>query len=375
MDARRPSAAPPVALVASAHRSSFATAPPEPSRANLVVSPPKHRPSLADVPPEPSRSNVRQRGETVSTPSDPPRRPSEAPRQTLLDQLRADTESASRSNSVVGSASSAFIAAALAEDDGDDLNEEQINRHLTRTITQLRIVDMKKVDEGFSGYLKKRNHTIGIMWQRRWFSLQGYRLLYYKDEQAKFTLAAESPPEAYISLQYVTNIVVTPENEHNGKFTVQANELEWELEAADDADRAMWLNYLNNSIAYYKAAFQQHKLTLDHSPISQADLLSRKEGVLRKLGRFNKWSDRHFVLQDGILFYFKKKNGKRSGRLPLYGATLKEHDPSQFSFSVTNGRGDVYLLAATDEYEMHSWLNAIVKNKLIIEEQIDLISF
>jgi hypothetical protein len=36
---------------------------------------------------------------------------------------------------------------------------------------------------------------------------------------------------------------------------------------------------------------------------------------------------------------------------------------------------EIYYLAAKDEVEMQTWCTAILKQKLAIEEQIDMISF
>jgi hypothetical protein len=69
---------------------------------------------------------------------------------------------------------------------------------------RLRRYDVKRILDGQDGYLKKRTKQMGgMVWNSRWFSLQGPRLLYYKTAPGKFATAHENPPHAFISLQYV----------------------------------------------------------------------------------------------------------------------------------------------------------------------------
>jgi hypothetical protein len=147
------------------------------------------------------------------------------------------------------------------------------------------------------------------------------------------------------------------------RFSIVTPDLTWELEAASDAEREIWMDAINHAKDYYNAASKSAITTLEHSPLSQSELHAKKEGILTKKvrdrvlcatkefgvltspliiikqGKLGKWSERHFILQDGILFYFTHKGAKRRGRLPLLGCVLEEHDHSIYSFTVTNVHG------------------------------------
>lgn len=93
------------------------------------------------------------------------------------------------------------------------------------------------------------------------------------------------------------------------------------------------------------------------------------------------WIARWFVLKDGILFKYKAQNDtKPSSKLALYGCTFSEYeDPAsepsaeQKQFQITTTTKKTIILRATSETEMHEWLNAMLKQKLMIESIIDAI--
>lgn len=180
------------------------------------------------------------------------------------------------------------------------------------------------------------------------------------------------------------------------RFSLIAEGTRWVLEAETEEDRDIWIDYIKDAASFFKIVTAKNNLTLEHSPISQTDMLSRKEGtveaekhvgslaqlcfttitgVLQRCGKFNKWKWRNFVLQDGLLSWYSLETGERRGRMGLYGCQLRELDPETFSFEVENSLGEKCCIAASDEIEMHSWLNALLKQKFFIEEQIDMITF
>ncbi len=101
--------------------------------------------------------------------------------------------------------------------------------------------------------------------------------------------------------------------------------------------------------------------------------------MLEKLGRFNKWHPRWFILKDGVMFRFKTEHGQREqmGKVPLFGAQLSEYMPHKydrcFQISSPARPKELHVLRAPTVEDMHVWLNAILKHKIVIEESINSI--
>ena len=101
--------------------------------------------------------------------------------------------------------------------------------------------------------------------------------------------------------------------------------------------------------------------------------MSGKVSTLRKGSP--QYRPRWFVLKDGILMKYNNKNDqKQSSKVALYKCTLEEYNPEMSpentQFQLTTKKNSLILRAASVE-EMHVWLNAILKQKLIIEQIID----
>jgi len=82
-----------------------------------------------------------------------------------------------------------------------------------------------------------------------------------------------------------------------------------------------------------------------------------------------------YVLKDGILFSHKNKGEEQNDRMPLFGCALEEYQdiytPNDFtSFKVTGKDGRIWYLKADSEQQMHQWLNAVLRQKIIIEDYI-----
>ena len=53
---------------------------------------------------------------------------------------------------------------------------------------------------------------------------------------------------------------------------------------------------------------------------------------------------------------------------------MDAYDLDKNAFSIADYLGKVTVLAASEDIEMHTWLNAMLKQQLIIEEQINQIT-
>jgi hypothetical protein len=77
------------------------------------------------------------------------------------------------------------------------------------------------------------------------------------------------------------------------------------------------------------------------------------------------------------LFQYEVKGQGSPAKFPLYHVKLQEfNDPNNvdadtvFQFQITTKQKTMTLRAQSEE-EFHSWLNAILKHKLLIEQIID----
>jgi len=96
---------------------------------------------------------------------------------------------------------------------------------------------------------------------------------------------------------------------------------------------------------------------------------SIREGYLTKQGGFFKtWHKRWFILKKDSLVYYQKKDGEKTGDIPLFeGATqvllLDKDDPSlnrENSFKIYRGpEKRTYYLEAEDSIERDNWMNSI----------------
>jgi len=103
-----------------------------------------------------------------------------------------------------------------------------------------------------------------------------------------------------------------------------------------------------------------------------------REGSMERKGALNSWKEVYLILRDGMLFLFDKKGGSRKTRMPLYDCTLEpiETNADRYAFELASPEtGKKLVLSCLDEIECQMWLNSILKQKLLIEEAINLISF
>jgi len=226
------------------------------------------------------------------------------------------------------------------------------------------------------GYLLKANASTKLLqpnWRTRWFRLQEDTLVYYRERQVN-VLAKDNPPDGVVSLGSVKSIEACAplrDSHRNCTFKIVAPERTYFLAAETKEDMETWLQVLNRAKKFYCK-----EQLLASAPIG-AKSDSEMAGCLEKLGTFNKWHRRYFILKDGILFRYKTLGGDREqlGKLPLYGTELNEYKPDKFErcFALKDAKGNELILRASTEEDMHAWLNAIVKQKVMIEETVNSI--
>eukprot|EP00026_Physarum_polycephalum_P019200 Phypoly_transcript_21101.p1 GENE.Phypoly_transcript_21101~~Phypoly_transcript_21101.p1 ORF type:complete len:207 (+),score=31.12 Phypoly_transcript_21101:84-623(+) len=174
----------------------------------------------------------------------------------------------------------------------------------------------------------------------------------------------ESPPKGMIYIRFVKAVDAYSDQ----RLVIVTPERSYWLQAESDEIRDRWIFFINMTIKRLKSAQAKGG---DRKP-------QKKEGWLTKLGRLHTWNRRWLVVQGGVLTWYKAPGLHQHGKVPLYHATLEEYKPDEKScaFIVTSPTdGSSAVFQADSDEEMHMWLNAILYQKIIIEEKIDCITF
>eukprot|EP01114_Cavostelium_apophysatum_P005336 TRINITY_DN1618_c0_g1_i2.p1 TRINITY_DN1618_c0_g1~~TRINITY_DN1618_c0_g1_i2.p1 ORF type:complete len:748 (+),score=193.07 TRINITY_DN1618_c0_g1_i2:95-2338(+) len=253
------------------------------------------------------------------------------------------------------------------------------------------------------GYLEKKGDA-GVIkgWKKRYCKLVQDRLIYYADQNAK----DQGNPIGYIPLR--SAISIEPWTEQGrpkagsflqkglekgnsfldslsstaGAFQITTTDPSriWYLKASSPEEMQRWRNACILHSKYSETAKPKNNL----NPLA---MMAPREGHLEKLagGVSGKvvslrkgpvWRQRWFVLKDGILFKYESKTDLKPAKIPLYKCNLEEYrnesqqDEISTQFQITT-RQKTITLKAPNEEEMHLWLNAILKQKLVVEQIID----
>jgi hypothetical protein len=156
----------------------------------------------------------------------------------------------------------------------------------------------------FSSYLQKKNPR-GLIWKKRWFSLEDGAIYYFEDQSSSKSLGK-------ISLDDIQDVVT---QEKKVKFTISTKGREYVLKADSEQMCIEWISMIK------KALFRSGK----KQSISRASVSGRMEhlvleqqfdlcGELKKLGVTGGWRKRYFDYSpdDHTLSYRVKKKSKSS---------------------------------------------------------------
>jgi hypothetical protein len=266
--------------------------------------------------------------------------------------------------------------------DFDELSAAEMDE-LTKTATGVTSFNFDQYlrNSELTGWLKKKSasSTLGIAkWTRKWFTLQECRLMYYPTEQEKFSSGKDNAPEGIISLQYATNILSSGKK----SFKVVLPESTYELETEDTEERTKWIRGLLNAKTLFERLEEHTGQFQSNFGITKEDM--RKEGSMDVKNNLGNWQERYLVLVDGMLLVFSSKLGmNRKSKFPLYECQMHPiivSNDNRFGFELessekVNDSHKKLMVSCGDEIETQMWLNAILKQKLMIEETINLISF
>lgn len=284
-------------------------------------------------------------------------------------------------NPASSTASSSNGTLDLADDVSETENEApEVAEKMKRATRTLRRVNVTRVQEGTKGFLKRRDKS--LFWTTQWFSLQDYRLLFYEKAQAKFALASEHPPDGFFSLQFVDSVTHV-----NGKklLTLDGGTAygKVELKASSSEEAADWAIAINDAITMFRVTTRDDDLRKSSKPVFGQEHAEDwiMQGTLQRLTPKGSFSSNWWLLQDGMLFYFSHEGGKRLGRIPLFHCEFAPYEldtkkkAAIRAFCITTHTGEKVVLCAKDEMEMHRWLNCMLRQRIVIEEAINTISF
>jgi hypothetical protein len=185
------------------------------------------------------------------------------------------------------------------------------------------------------------------------------------------TKQPDIPPSGTIDLYWADSVDRHKTRER--AFEVVTPERTYALEAPTDRETHAW-------IAAITAALEAVKKERETAPKGLHQLNEKKQGWLFRLNMFRQWKRVWCVMRGGVIMYYKAQGQTTpSGKLALYRAELSEHDPEhiEFAFEIrtfTDQKTHTLVLRAQSDEEMHSWLNSLIKQKLAIEQTIDLLT-
>jgi len=264
--------------------------------------------------------------------------------------------------------------------------------YLTRAISKLpsaaeiRSRGHERVDKlsEREGWLSKVGELNKLQQKRRFFVLHSDRLLYFKT-----IAAAQKGPQAaqgFISLFGKTVIVEDRNRAHGLLLTAYDGGRIYQLVAADDTDRDLWINSISKLLPKLPSAPELEKeddiletdsdvKTLpgeskDKGKPRNVDPRSLKEGWLMKEGiQIKSWRRRYFVvLPDGIILYFKSQAAAATGSTKSQGtivlfpdSVIANESIKPHSFSVLPSSGSrKYMFQTGSDSERDLWVSFLM---------------
>eukprot|EP00727_Mastigamoeba_balamuthi_P002576 m51a1_g12315 putative mical-like protein 2 (985) ;mRNA; f:407727-411285 len=255
---------------------------------------------------------------------------------------------------------------ALKEDGGDILEATDDDVKVSETMH--RRGEPSLAGASMEGYLFKLE---GWCWARRWFCLQGRRLHSYKDTRCKSTIAQSVPhPDCgSVDLAFAADVATPLQHmEHAIEIRMEDRTLV-KLRASTEAEQTAWAARIREAMRLGKE--QQHRI--DKARRHTIQLYQKKEGYLQLL-QGSSWKRVWVVMKSGSVFIYGNPGGAMMQTSALYQSELSEYDPEHFpgAFCAKNqAAGTTVVLRASAEEEMHMWLNALVAQRLFVEQTID----
>jgi hypothetical protein len=245
------------------------------------------------------------------------------------------------------------------------------------------------IDALLQGFLNKRDgRGFGTIkkWRKRYYVLRDGQMIAYPDKPTK-----GMAPTGVIALEFVEKI----EPSGRDAFVIHTSEKKYHLDALGDvAVATKWVETLEAAVNAAKnpPSTRGGGAAGASSAVPEVDgaaaaTWQRKSGWLEKHGggAFQaQWSKVWVVMKGGVVFTFNKPGAKQQQKVSLYRAVLDEYKPHKYdgvTFMITTqnesdkkGKPSEIIFRCKNQQEMHDWLNTLLRQKLKIEESVDMIA-
>jgi hypothetical protein len=244
------------------------------------------------------------------------------------------------------------------------------------------------VDALLQGFLNKRDgRGFGTIkkWRKRYYVLRDGQMIAYPDKPTK-----GMAPTGVIALEFVEKV----EPSGRDAFVIHTSEKKYHLDALGDVAMATkWTEALEAAVAIAKnppstrGGGAAAASALPDVEGATAATWQRKSGWLERHGggAFQaQWSKVWVVMKGGVVFTFSKPGAKQQQKVSLYKAVLDEYKPHKYdgvTFMITTqnesekkGKPSEIIFRCKNQQEMHDWLNTLLRQKLKIEESVDMIA-
>jgi len=237
------------------------------------------------------------------------------------------------------------------------------------------------IKEGF--LVKKMDLGMVRPWQRRYFLLKRDQLMYFVNRESR----EKGLTLGIIPLNSVQQITPISPSKWSRFELAGDNGMKWYLQTDTYLDMLDWMQTLKKAC---KVKNEEKLRKLSELAGLTLKSLEKKEGTV-DVRKKAAWVTRWIMLKDGILWVFSSKEGPLKAKIPLYQAKLNEYTPptgilghlmdwntqnfcaNPYCFQIMSPTRNIIVRTNSAE-QMHTWLNSILKQKVIVEEIIDNIA-
>ena len=223
------------------------------------------------------------------------------------------------------------------------------------------------------GVLEKQNDSALLTrFVPRYCLLEGRQLVYYPEGSRDASMA----PSGTVDLFFADG--VEPFAPRALSFAIRSADRQVVFGARSERDYGLWTSAIATVIASLKITHVQappqvlrHQVQLDEEKCGWLECFCARAVLLPK-----QWRRVWVVLRGGVVTYAPDRHARVAGKLALYKAVLSEYQPDQMrnAFELAtfvNDRHHSLVLRADTTEAMHEWLNAVLRQKLAIEDTID----
>ena len=223
------------------------------------------------------------------------------------------------------------------------------------------------------GVLEKQNDSALLTrFVARYCLLEGRQLVYYPEGSRDASMA----PSGTVDLFFADG--VEPFAPRALSFAIRSADRQVVFGARSARDYGLWTSAIATVIASLKITHVQappqvlrHQVQLDEEKCGWLECFCARAVLLPR-----QWRRVWVVLRGGVVTYAPDRGARVAGKLALYKAVLSEYQPDHVrnAFELAtfvNDRHHSLVLRADTTEAMHEWLNAVLRQKLAIEDTID----